>query len=353
MARRRVPWPGQLVLASAVAGAGSASCAAPADPGADHVFHRPAGLGSDAASDPLSLSLQYVLDSAQVESFETDDFGDGLDTVLDHLGNPLNTIRRAGGFREFLNTEVMPIDLDELSESKAILPNVALHAFGGGLVYRKNAEWFQAHGVPAPYLLSGTLAMVTEVLGEATEKPSSDATDEIADVYVYRPLGLWLYSDDERARRIRDTFDPVVWPNLLMWDVDDEDFVNLGLSYAVRPPGFGSERTRPFGYFGITNLLGLSHALEGDDAVSWGLGTATETVDPTKLRFSAGVFYDRGGSLLASLLLNGAEGYAARANFHPGVLLGRGSPLGLFLAVTDDGDALAGVHYRLPVGLAR
>lgn len=337
----------------ALAGILTAACAAPATFGGEAVFHRPAGPGSDATSDPFSLSLQYVLDSAQVESFETDDFDDGLETVLDHLGSPLATIRDAGGFREFLNTEVMPIDLDELSESKAILPNVVLHAFGGGLVYRKNAEWFEAHGVPAPYLVSGTLAMVTEVLGEATEKPNSDATDEIADVYLYRPLGLWLYSDDDRARRIRDTFDPVVWPNLLMWSVEDEDFVNLGLSYAVRPPGFGTARTRPFAYFGITNLVGLSHTLEGEDALSWGLGTATETVDPTKLRFSAGVFYDRGGSLLASLLLNGAEGYAARANFHPGVLLGRGHPLGLFVAVGDEGDAIVGAHYRLPAGLAR
>lgn len=328
------------------------SCAA-----RESVFYRPlepgAEAGSEVVADPLSLSLQYVLDSAQVESFETDDFGEGLDEVLDHLGDPVGTIRDAGGFRDFLNAEVIPVDRDELGESQAILPNVVLHLFGGGLVYRRNAEWFQAHEVPAPYLVSGTLAMVTEVLGEATEKPSSDATDEIADVYLYRPLGLWLFSDDERARGIRDTLDPVPWPNLLMWDVEEDAFVNLGLSYAVRPRWFGATGTRPFGYFGITNLLGLSHALADGDALSWGLGTATETVDPTKLRLSGGLFYDRSGSLLASLLVNGAEGYAARANFHPGVLLGSGNPLGLFLAVTDDGDALAGVHYRLPAGLAR
>ena len=55
--------------------------------------------------------------------------------------------------------------------------------------------------------LAATLAMVTEVLGEATEKPASEGTDEIADVYLYRPLGLWLFSDDDRARWIRRTAD--------------------------------------------------------------------------------------------------------------------------------------------------
>jgi hypothetical protein len=319
----------------------------------EHVFYRKRDVGSESAYNPISVSLQYVLDSAQVENFGTGNYWDDLGTVVDHLLDPVDAIEDEGGFGEFVHNEIFPIYPDKLSDSAPILPNLALHAFGGGLVYRKNAEWFDAHGYPAPYLVSGTLAMATELLGEATEKPTSVDTDEVADFYIYRPLGLWLFTDDDRARWIQRTLDPVVWPNLLMWDFEEEEFVNQGLSYAVRPTWFGSESARPFAYLGITNLIGMSHTLASSDALSWGLGAATETINPDRFRFSGGLFYDRAGSLLASLLVNGAEGYALRANVQPGVLLGRESPMGLFLAVADDGEPMVGVHYRLPVGLAR
>ena len=71
-----------------------------------------------------------------------------------------------------------------------------------------------------------------------------------------------------------------------MWDVDEEAFVDLGLSYAVRPRWFGTESARPFAYLGITNLFGMSHTLADADALSWGLGAATETVNPVHLRWS-------------------------------------------------------------------
>lgn len=315
------------------------------------VFYRPSDIGSEAAYDPLSSSLQYVLDSVQVQQFGTDDYGDHLATVVDHLVHPLDAIEEEGGWRRFINTEVFPIDPNELDDSRAILPNVALHTFGGGLLYRKNAEWFQAHGVPEPYLVSATLAMTTEILAEAIEKPVTDDTDEVADVYLFRPLGIWLYADDDRARWIARELDPVDWPDLLMWSVKDGDFVDTGMNYVVRPRWFGDVSTRPFASLGMTNLFGLSHAVGDGDAVSWGLGTTTVAVEPVDLRASGGLFYDRDRSLLASVVFHGGEGYAVRGNVYPGVLLG--SPLGLFAGLTDDGDVAVGFQYGLPIGLAR
>jgi hypothetical protein len=331
---------------------GSVALACAASPDRDEtVFYAPSSIGSEAAYDPLASSLQYVLDSVQVEQFGTEDYGDHLEIVLEHLGDPIHAIDSEGGWVRFVNTEIVPIDPENISDSRSILPNVALHTFGGGLLYRKDAEWFAAHGVPEPYVVSACLAMTTEVLAEAIEKPATDDTDEIADVYLFRPLGIWLYSDDDRARWIREELDAVDWPNLLMWSVEEDDFVNTGSSYVVRPRWLGDAPVRPFAYLGMTTLFGLSHDAGDTDSVSWGIGTTTLAVDPVDLRGSAGLFYDRGRSLLASILFNAGEGYAVRANIYPGVLFD--TPIGLFAGVSDDGDVAVGVHYQLPIGLSR
>ncbi|MCR9243841.1 MAG: hypothetical protein NXI31_02335 [bacterium] len=318
------------------------------------VFYRPAEVGSAAQFDPLTSSLQYVLDGDQVESFETNDYGRDLRTVLRHLGSPFRQIEDEGGIGRFLNTEVFPHDPDNLDDSLAVLPNVFLHCFGGGMLFRKHAEWFAAEGYPAPWLLAGALAMTSEVLAEAIEKPASDDTDEIADVFLFRPLGLWIYSNDFAAQWMQDNLAPVDWPHQLIWDVQDERWRNVGMNYVFRPPWLDSDDVRLFAYTGMTSVFGLSHRLANGDTLSWGAGASTLRIEPVDLRWSAGLFYDRDDSLLWSVIANGAEGYALRANVYPGVLGEPGSwwaRIGLFAGVTDDGAGAFGLHWRLPVGI--
>jgi hypothetical protein len=330
-----------------------AACAVPGA-GTEPVFYRPHGVGTERQFDPLRSGAQYALDGAQIQGAGTDDYGEHLQEVWDHLREPLHTIENGdGGWRDFVNSELVPIDPANAGDSLAILPNWFLHTLGGGMLFRKTAEWFAAHDVPAPGLCAGVVAMATEVLGEASEKPATDDTDEIADVLIYRPLGLWLFADAARSRWVRDQLGLVDWPYLLMWDVDDEDFANVGMSYALRPTFAGDDDTRPFAFVGITNVFGLSHRIGGGgDRVSWGAGASTVTVDPVELRWSAGLFWDRDGGLLASLIANGADGYAVRANVYPGALLDADVPLGVFGGVEDDGTVTFGVQFALPIGVA-
>ena len=330
-----------------------AACAVPMADG-QPVFYRPHGVGTERQFDPLRSGAQYALDGAQIEGAGTDGYGRHLRLVWDHLREPLHTIENEdGGWRDFVNSELLPIDPRNAGDSVAILPNVFLHTLGGGMLYRKTAEWFAVHDVPAPGLCAGVVAMATEVLGEASEKPVTDDTDEIADVLIYRPLGLWLFADAGRARWVRDHLGLVDWPYLLLWDLDDDDFANVGMNYALRPTLVGDRDTRPFAHIGITNVFGLSHRVHGEDRLSWGVGASTVTVEPVELRWSAGVFWDRDGGLLASLIANGADGYAVRANVYPGALLAADVPLGLFGGVEDDGTVTFGMQFALPIGLAR
>jgi hypothetical protein len=330
----------------------AAACAGSTAGTKSHVFYRPQPVGSEAAFDPASSSLQYVLDGAQMRNADLDDYEEDVELVWRHLGSPFHVIEANGGYREFVNAEILPIDFDNLEDCKSILPNVALHALGGGVLYRKNAEWLEAHGFPAPFFTSAVLAMTTEVLAEATEKPATVPTDEIADFWIWRPVGIWLFSDEDRSRWVDRTLHPVVWPYMAMWDVDDSEFRNVGINYALRPDWLGDRDTRLFAHLGLTNLFGLSHDLGHGHSLSWGLGAATREVNPVDLRASGGLFLDHRDSLLASLVIGSTEEFAVRANLYPGVLFGAEAGIGVFLAVTDHGDPAAGVYWRFPAGVS-
>ncbi len=198
---------------------------------------------------------------------------------------------------------------------------------------------------------AAVLGMLAEVLQEATEKPTTDYTDEIADVLLFRPLGMWLFSDDRRAAAIRRLLDPVDWPYLLMYDIEGDRSLNVGVSYALRPPRQDSSKPRFFAYVGMTNLFGLSHPLATGGNVSWGVGVATASIKPNEIRASAGMFYDRNNSLLWSLIVNGTEELRLRANIYPGAFWSACNKVGAFVGVTDDGKPAFGIQFGLPVGV--
>lgn len=316
------------------------------------VFYHPRSIGSERLFNPLNSFLQYSFDSVQIrKSFGTDDYDEHLDEVLGNLGNPRAALREEDGFDDFFHKEVFPIYPERLHESKSLLPNIGLHFFGGGYLYRKNAEWLQANGWSRPWLSSGILAMTAEILQEAIEKPTTDATDEIADVYIYRPLGIWFFHDKKRAAWVKRNFDPVDWPHMLLYDIEQDQLLNTGLSYALRPDWFVNPELRFFAYIGLTNLFGLSHRLDNGAALSWGVGESTKSIEPTEIRATAGLFYDRDNSLLWSLIFNGTEELRLRANIYPGTWFHSRLPMGFFFGLTDDNHTAGGVYFGFPVGI--
>ena len=73
----------------------------------------------------------------------------------------------------------------------------------------------------------------------------------------------------------------------------------------------------------------------------------------TTLIWTGGIFYDRNGSLLSSLVLGGTRGYAVRLNIYPGIVKVRGFSPGLALLLRHNGDFIAGIFIHwLPLGVA-
>jgi hypothetical protein len=333
-----------LALASSAAGAAEDRTSPP-------FFYRGYDYGSESQFNPITSFITYSFDTLQVpKSFGIDNWGSQRDAVQTDLAHPGRAIDQQGGRKAFVNRQILPIDLNTTDW----IPNYALHVLGGGMVYRKNAEWFEAQGYAYPRLYAATLVTAAELVQEVVEKKSTLSDDEVADVYIFTPAGILLYSWDPFARFAADTLRLAEWPYQPMFNPNRRKLTNVGENFIARPAMFGSDAPRPFVYFGITTLLGASHAVNETDSFSWGVGPAVEQAQPLELRTSAGIFYDRNDSLLASLIVNGTENLAVRLNIYPGVIARREwwSP-GVFVGIGRNGAFSVGLSVRVfPLGVS-
>ena len=311
--------------------------------------------GSEAFYNPVNLSVSYFLDTVQLsQNFDTSDFDNRWDTVMHNLGNPAGAIKEEGGSKRFINRQIFPIDREHSNESFAIIPNYFLHLLGGGMVYRKDAEYFKAHGYRYPRLSAAGIAMTAEILQEVVEKKSTTADDEVADVFIFRPIGLLLFSNDRIAGFVADNLQPAIWPYMNMYDINEKKIMNAGINYVLRPRGLSWENVRFFSFIGLNNLLGFSHRTGNESWLSWGAGMATEKIDldldiAAELRASAGLFYEKNNSLLWSVIYNGTEELKLRINIYP-LQLKPFNHVGFYSGLSNDNTFSAGIMFNFPVG---
>lgn len=319
-------------------------------------YYEAMNYGSESLYSPLGNFLSYAFDTLQLpESFDTKDFDGRFDRVMDHLGDPKDAIAQEGGFKRFINRQIFPIDPAHSNDSWAILPNYFLHLLGGGIAYRKDLEWFDARGDQHGVLKASVLAMTSEIIQEVFEKKTTTDDDEVADVYLFRPIGMLLFSNDRIANKVMRTLDPAVWPYLQVYDPSEDRLMNLGINYIYRPPITTVKNSRLFIFTGLNNLVGISHEMGEDEAFSWGIGLATQRVDDTlsqqsDLEPSIGLFYDRNKSLLWSFVLNDTGNNHFRFNLFPLQDTGLGSA-GYFVSQHEDDSWSFGVTYRFQLGI--
>jgi hypothetical protein len=204
------------------------------------------------------------------------------------------------------------------------LPNYMLHTLGNGMTYRIQTEWFLSRGVEkiSAHALGFLLAYGMAFANEGIEKNSVLASDTIADLWFFDPLGIFLFSFEGPSLWVRDTLKPAFWHYQPVLDPFDLKARNVGLNYTFRPEPFSPAINRaitPFLQFGMMNLLGASVAVRPEHKIS--LGAGISMVDPNnyEYRFSGGLFWDKNNSLMASLVANGTDEYLLRFNCYPGV----------------------------------
>lgn len=321
-----------------------------------NLYYRPATIGSDALYNPANSFFNYTFDTLQLsENFATEDYSQNLSDIWEFLMHPRRSIDNEGGFRRFVNREIFPIDSEHRRDSFAALPNYALHLLGDGQTFRRDMEWFQSKGYRYPRLVAASLAMISELLQEGLEAQNTTDADAIADLYLFRPLGLLLYSNPRAAKAIRKHLDPAIWPTLVSIDARSSKLINTGMAYIYRPPALARGNAQLFVHTGLNNLIGLSYRTDEHTSYTLAVGVAIEEIVrqrniQAEVRPSVGMFKDRRGSLLWSAVINDVGRTRFRLNVFPGAT-GRLNPLGVFFSLSDEWEVTAGISVNLPLGV--
>lgn len=330
----------------------------------NYYFYKHLNYGSQSTYNPVSIILNGGYDILQYDGYTHDvrhfPYRVGARNVWQNISNPGGPISRYG-WRNFVSHEIFPLTLNK--KGAQWLPNYKLHLIGGGMEYRMTYEWYLAHDFPAPRLFSVATTFTYHYINEITENGAyiGDNVDPIADLCLFDPAGIILFSFDSVCKFFSEKLNLTDWSMIPSFSVRDLSIQNQGQNFALKWKSPFSERWRLFYYFGDLGMTGVSRTLSDSLSISVALGaraTSFEMVDETthrrtvKLVWSGGLFYDKYNSLLCSLFLSGSNDKLFNLNVYPGLLhLGKFSP-GLWTIVSKHGNVTFGISTIWTPGLA-
>jgi hypothetical protein len=348
------------------AAAHSPAAAATSDSTRQLYFYHDRHYGSEYLIDPARLVIAGGFGILQLDNRDNNlarvDYRNGVHNLFKNLAHPIKSITRAEGWRTFLGSEVLPFSL---TPNRAYYwPNYTQHLVGGGMSSRMMEEWFRLHGSRHPRAWALVTMGVYHGLNEVVENDDIVGwrPDPVADVYIFNTTGIFLFSQDSVCRFCSNTLHLSDWSSQPIIVPPGPNLENSGQNFAVKYRLPFLRRTSLFYYFGSHGEGGLSCKRDNGDAISVAAGfrggnfeLVTNTINTVTLAASAGIFYDRDNSLLASFQFAATKDYRLRLNLYPGfVKVGRWSP-GFVLAANRDHTIIAGIHVGgspfVPVGI--
>jgi hypothetical protein len=345
--------PGSPVAATADSGRDSTAGAAGRRPPGR--FYRGLAYGSEAEFGPLNQLLNEGFDILQIEGRNrrmlSFDYGRNARESLASITSAASLVR-AYGSRNFLRDEILPLS-DYHSGGAQWVPNYELHLLGAGMVSARMTEWYEAHDVPHAGLASAVTIMASHLLNEMTELNGQRRNAGLfADLAIFDPAGILLFRSEHVRRFFSETIQLTNWGLQPMVAFPGATVENTGQWYTARFRVPGRTRWSLFTLMGMGGLFGASHDDGMGGAISVGIGGGTfavKVIDTTthretvRFRGQFGAFYDRNGSLLASLRYQSTGAVAWNANFYPGAFhLGAAKP-GLWVQVVRPGGARIGI----------
>lgn len=298
--------------------------------------------GSQANFNPLSMLVNRGLDMWRLEQFSPSlvrfPYKRSASSVWRAITHPGEAIDRTGLW-PFVKAELIPLQWRPLSA--AWTPNYSLHFFQGGVTYVRTEGWFADQGWPVPKLWAGATVFAAAYITEMAETGYGTAGSQaFADLIIFDLGGILAFNIPGvrnwvgKGRILDWSLQPVFTPFGEVYNVSDYMTFKFGMPYF--------DNVDILWRLGLGSWLGLSFDQGEADALSFAVGgeTIKTHVDPNTLEQSvtigigAGVFYDRNGSLLASLEW-GPERWAA-LNVYPGVLPGLLEKMGLMFSLDRD-----------------
>jgi hypothetical protein len=321
-----------------------------------YYFYHGRNWGSEHLVSPLRLITNGGFGILQMENRSNRladiDWENGWRNLWHNLANPFQSISN-NGWWEFFRSEVIPVSLNE--GNAQYWPNYLNHLVGGGMSYRMMREWFRWHGFRHEKIWALTTITAYHLLNETVEMHRSTGwrADPIADMYIFNVAGILLFSSDGICRFFSRTLNMADWSYQPFYNLERGTLENVGQRFMVRLRLGRSNPWYLFYHWGNAGEFGLSRHLGNGHHVSAGAGLVAKNLRDVNrfsktadLATSAGIFYDREGSLLASVLYTKTKDTRWRFNFYPGLIrLGPFRP-GLSCIVTQGGlDTLVGLTF--------
>lgn len=329
-------------------------------------FYHGRSYGTDAYAGPLDILFNKGFAVAQWEGKGRDifDYPYGWESVKGDLTRPLALIRRDGGWREVLLEEAVPFARGGVNDSQWV-PNYFGHILEGGISYRRLREWNEAHGVPLPSLTAALMNLGSAIVNEAYETPRNDSwiardgtAGSVVDLWLFDPLGILLFHQDFAARFFAGWFQAALWPTQASLTVNDHLLVNNGESIVLKPPMPFTDRARFFirGGMGLEGGISLRRSDGVDVNLAVGQQSRQRWLDPyTALEFaefgwSAGIWLDRDGTLLAGLTWDQGTDRRVGLNVFPGLLTVAGTGVGAWFVLDAAGRPFVGFSTSRTLG---
>ncbi len=328
-----------------------------------YYFYHGRDYGSEAMVQPLRMIINSGYGIMQLDNRNNRlgdvDYEQGWNTLSLNLRHPLQSIE-SEGWGDFIRKEILPFSTG--AADARYWPNYSQHLIGGGMSYRLMLEWYRWHEYPTPTAWAIASITAYHVLNEVVELADFEgySTDPIADLYFFDPLSCILFSSDRVAGFFAETLNMEDWSFQPAYGIDDGAIINNGQNFAFKYPLPGSERWSLFYHFGTHGEFGLSRKDARGRSWSFGAGLKAKNLlefdDDTRgvdLAPVAGIWVDREGSLLSSVVYAATKRYRLRVNVYPGVFrFGSLSP-SFFLVMNQEGGILTGLGLQwLPMGLA-
>ena len=291
------------------------------------------------------------------------DYSNGFENVWDNVSRPFHHIG-IYGWSNFVKDEFIPASV-ELKNGQW-WPNYTNHLIGGVMIDGKTVDWYIANKMPHPFMLAYLNIMTMHYLNEVVENNSFSGTnvDPLVDFILFDHLGILLFSNNAVLNIFSEKLNMSDWSLQPSINPSNGVLDNAAQNYMIRFPLPRLEDNYIFYHWGNNGIIGISHLLENNRHLSVGGGlTLKDVVEvslpnaprkaTTDLVWTAGIFYDAEGSLLASLILSGTKRYRMLLNLYPGVITAGLFSAGLFAALSKNNDLIAGISLSFfPLGLS-
>jgi hypothetical protein len=378
------------VVAVAVAGSGCATVAAPntspepsiepaiempppkamkeAAPGR---FYQGREYGSEAQFNPLTEVLNEGFDmfrgdnrNRRLADFPFDRAAKNVFRSLVRPDSALNEF----GWKNTIKDELLPLSWGT-SGGPQWLANYTCHFLGSGMVSARMVEWYEARDVPHPVAMSVLTMYAAHYTNEIVEDGGSTVRkhplDAVIDLYLFDAAGILAFRSERVQKFFSETVQLTNWQGQATLTVADNRIENTRLEntyqeFVLRVPLPKTERVRGMVAWGPYSMAGLSvgrkegmvFSLAGGGDIKSRTDSLTGKQNHSVKPYG-GVFIDRGGSLLGSVVVKNSREVLMAANLYPGVIKIRGTTFGLWGQLLNDHTWRFGIVPGFGLGYGR